>query len=253
MNCTTFESRLQSLLDERLRPQADNDLLMHADGCAECSHMLAGYELLWDGLELAEPPAMSADFTQRVVGLAEPASLPRQVWSAPVRALATVAALILIALAPLTRSLWSPSTKSADEHPVAAASGPLPADSSVKPARPSSSDAAQVPQIEAIHSVASDAASEHLAQSPALPPSTDPAPPGNTSNLEWLIAEIPSRLSEVSVENFDTEKIPGMRPLASSFHVTITLLRRSLLGGKDQNPEKPQAILALPATLPVVS
>lgn len=72
MQCETFEGRLHELLDERERPESDALLREHALVCSGCAEKLASQEALFAGLAKAEIPALSADFTQRVLANRRP-------------------------------------------------------------------------------------------------------------------------------------------------------------------------------------
>jgi hypothetical protein len=65
MHCVRFEMRLNELLDERASPEADPELLDHAQDCSECAELLAGHDLLVNGLERFEP-SLGRDFSVRV-------------------------------------------------------------------------------------------------------------------------------------------------------------------------------------------
>lgn len=74
MQCAEFESRLNDLLDERLRLDADYLLAEHARGCRECRSLAAAYEAVAAGLEQSRPGEPRADLAARV--LAEVAIAP---------------------------------------------------------------------------------------------------------------------------------------------------------------------------------
>src|SRR6516225_6236482 len=65
MHCVRFEMRLNELLDERISPDTDRELLNHAEDCPDCAELLAGHELLLSGREWFEPTIV-ADFSVRV-------------------------------------------------------------------------------------------------------------------------------------------------------------------------------------------
>lgn len=67
MQCAEFESRLNDLLDERLRLDADFLLAEHARGCRECRNLAAAYEAVVSGLEQSRPGEPRADLTARVL------------------------------------------------------------------------------------------------------------------------------------------------------------------------------------------
>jgi hypothetical protein len=96
MHCVRFEMRLNELLDERVSPDSDLELLEHADDCPACAELLAGHELLLAVSEQFEVPCPKADFAVRVA--AQVSSEKRcsaqwnWIWTAP-----AVAAGVLIA------------------------------------------------------------------------------------------------------------------------------------------------------------
>ena len=59
MNCHEFEDRLQTLLDERERPEADLKLRAHAEECGLCRQTLHVQEALFAGLRGWRAPAMT--------------------------------------------------------------------------------------------------------------------------------------------------------------------------------------------------
>jgi hypothetical protein len=50
MQCVEFETRLNDLLDRRVAPSVDTDLVDHAQRCARCSELLAAHEALLEGV-----------------------------------------------------------------------------------------------------------------------------------------------------------------------------------------------------------
>ncbi|HEY2148833.1 MAG TPA: hypothetical protein VGH32_12910 [Pirellulales bacterium] len=77
MHCVRFEMRLNELLDERASPEADRELLDHAQDCSPCAQLLAGHELIFNGLERFEP-SVPLDFSVRVA--AQFADRSRRSW-----------------------------------------------------------------------------------------------------------------------------------------------------------------------------
>lgn len=96
MHCVRFEMRLNELLDERLSPDSDLELMEHARECPQCAELLAGHELLLAATERFDAPYPQADFAVRVA--AQVAAESRRssqrswFWTAP-----AVAAGVLIA------------------------------------------------------------------------------------------------------------------------------------------------------------
>ena len=60
MRCAEFESRLNDLLDRRMRPDADALLGAHARKCESCGELLFAQELLFEGLSAQPRPEPSA-------------------------------------------------------------------------------------------------------------------------------------------------------------------------------------------------
>jgi hypothetical protein len=114
MHCVQFEMRLNELLDERSSPDADFDLAEHARDCSDCADLLAGHELLLDGVQTLESPGAAADFTVRVAAnyavrvAAELADTRRPRWRSWMWSVPAVAAAALVAVG-LWRMLNAPS------------------------------------------------------------------------------------------------------------------------------------------------
>jgi hypothetical protein len=106
MHCVQFEMRLNELLDERSSPDADLDLLEHARDCSDCADLLAGHELLLNGVQTLESPGAGADFAVRVA--AELADSRRPLWRRWMWSVPAVAAAALVAVG-LWRMLNAPS------------------------------------------------------------------------------------------------------------------------------------------------
>jgi hypothetical protein len=111
--------RMNELLDERVSPDSDLELMEHARDCPACAELLAGHELLLAATERFEEPCPQADFAVRVAAqvAAETRRAGRRnwIWTAP-----AVAAGVLIAF-----GLW----RALGGH---GADGRPPADSTVR-------------------------------------------------------------------------------------------------------------------------
>ena len=206
MQCENFETRLNLLLDRRQRPEADNRLLAHAQGCEACRDLLAAQEFLFDGTDLLECPPVSEGFAQRVVaGLASPPQPANRLGGGGGRWLAysaAAAALLLVAAIGVPWLVSSGKFDFARQQPVA----PL------------------------VPSPGSLAVTE---PSPVRP--SELAPP----DYRQMLGQFPEDPRE-ALENVD---IPGgLRPIATSFGVAVGLIRNTLPRVKDETPErKPQA------------
>jgi hypothetical protein len=100
MRCRSAEERIQELLDDRLDPAFDSELIDHAMVCPECRALLEGQGRLFDGVNCLTVPSLPPDFSRRVVGsvVLQPRSAQR---FAPV-----VVSLAIIAMFFLAFALW---------------------------------------------------------------------------------------------------------------------------------------------------
>jgi hypothetical protein len=101
MHCEEFKTRLDSLLDERLKPAGDPRLRAHARRCTGCAEWLQAHTALLTTVEKLPPPAPRADFSIRVLQSfdadqrqAQRQQRKRVTWA--VVGLATAAALLLL-------------------------------------------------------------------------------------------------------------------------------------------------------------
>jgi hypothetical protein len=76
MHCSTFQHRLDALLDDRRDPTADPLLSAHAVHCHHCRQMLAEHVALVAALSRLDQPQPGPEFARRVVAVAAPA-MPR--------------------------------------------------------------------------------------------------------------------------------------------------------------------------------
>ena len=246
MHCEKFEARLMDLLDARQRPESDAALLTHAESCENCRELLAAQEQLFTGLELWEPPAMSADFTARTVALALQSSLTDE-QEEPVVAMlvplkqassghsrsdkrvwwvlsAGMAAALLLAIYPVSQWLNSGVAKVPTEDAQPVAEGP-------------ETPVPTPPSVEIVQS----------------PKSENVSPMGMTP--EQLAAEGEEFIRTIQETPVDqsVERIPGFRPIVSTFGLAIGAARKTLPGPKESTsgnmadpkqpilPNKPQA------------
>jgi hypothetical protein len=117
MQCEEFEDRLNVVLDERKRPEADAELRLHCETCPECRQMAAAYGLLLDGFCALVSRDATTDMAVRVLAEMQPPVLRSRRWSVATATRSTVAlatgalalaAGLLIAIVPLAR--WSSQT-----------------------------------------------------------------------------------------------------------------------------------------------
>jgi hypothetical protein len=117
MQCETFEGRLHELLDGRELPESDASLREHALVCSGCAETLAAQEALFAGLAKAEIPAISADFTQRVLANKRP-ELSHRFFRPFTLGLFVLAAVLLVAVLPtywLLRGAGGPRNDGSDQ------------------------------------------------------------------------------------------------------------------------------------------
>lgn len=228
MHCEKFEARLMDLLDARERPESDAALVSHAESCENCRDLLAAQEQLFAGLELWEPPAMSADFSSRVVAATlqnttaeEPlvATLVRRKSATLWWALsAVVAASLLIVAYPVANWIHGGVAKvPVDAQPKLESAQPVP---------PPNTE----PEM-------------NFVQSPLVPPLplVTPAPEPKLPmemTAERLAAEGEEIFRTIQETPMDesVERIPGFRPIANSFGLAIGAARKTLPGMKEANP-----------------
>ncbi|MCA9186436.1 MAG: hypothetical protein R3E01_04510 [Pirellulaceae bacterium] len=108
MRCVEFERRLHWLLDERLHPENDSELLSHVLVCARCDEMLLAQRRLFSGLE-SIPGTSTVDEHKTALRLERPMppSVPQSTsWSRlSIVFVASAAAVFLMAVGlPLLRS-----------------------------------------------------------------------------------------------------------------------------------------------------
>lgn len=96
MKCEEFEAHLNEILDERRRPEWDEQLRRHGETCRGCRDLASAYGLLFEGLFALPVPEAPSDLTVRVLERmqARPLILPRL---AVVGAVFSTAAAVLVA------------------------------------------------------------------------------------------------------------------------------------------------------------
>ena len=211
MLCSEFDTRTQALLDERKSPEQDPDLLKHAQNCPQCNSQLVLLSKLFDSLDLLEIPELPDNFAQRVldnVNQATPARLsPRSIPTWLVVA-TTVAAVLLLAVLPVT---WF----AAKNRHVVAQPG---SDMKVSDQESGSSALAQ-------STSPSDAVEEGWMVSGA-------------SFLELYPEETRRRHREQVNQIAD-----DLRPITTPFTAAMTAIRRSLTPGRTEAKGQPRASL----------
>jgi hypothetical protein len=67
MQCHEFEQRLNDLLDERLSPERDQILSVHAAQCPDCRQLLVGQQVLLEGLRMGPGVGLRDRFAAEVI------------------------------------------------------------------------------------------------------------------------------------------------------------------------------------------
>ena len=220
MKCDEFDERVHGLLDDRASIHGDQRLLEHAETCSKCRGVLSTYDDLLGGLESGETPALSSDFTQRVVAevcaeqprAVQPARHARR-WYA--LAAVAIAAALLIALFPFLRSRLAPSEPNVRQ---------IVEDEQIEPQTPESTDG------ESSH----DDPPEPAVEEGDGGPDTEP----DAEQLRELVDQWASNVPVDRIVPVDQIR-GGLRPIASSLSVAIDALRSTIPIGRPDNTEEP--------------
>ena len=96
MKCEEFECHLNEILDERRRPEWDEQLRRHGETCRGCRDLAAAYGVLFEGFFAMPVPEAPADLSARVLEQMRPRPLitPRL---AAIGAIFSTAAAVLVA------------------------------------------------------------------------------------------------------------------------------------------------------------
>jgi hypothetical protein len=239
MKCTDFEHRLNQLLDDRLRPESDPQLLAHAEGCFDCREMLAAQESLFLGmaqLKRRSVSDMEAGFGPRVlselnaseaqISLPPPARQPIR-WT-------SVLSVSLAVLMAVSVGMWIVARNNRQN---AIAQPPTEKDPTglalIQPGGAGRTKEVSPPQT-----------------APASQPGELAATPPFFSlqaDLDGAMATITSRWQSSNqwhMESIDVEQYaPGIRPIRESFEVAIDALLKTIPPGKKESrPNQPQAV-----------
>jgi hypothetical protein len=236
MQCEKFESRLQDLLDQRLRPERDPALVDHAESCEGCREMLALQEQMFSGLAMLEVPTLDAAFSQRVMKeyreeilTAELAPLPSKRFAFNWKMLtgALAASLLVGALIVAMRN---------NNVPVPAPVIVQPPPKVVPvPEKPVDAPSVAVTPVETPSKVEVPFETLPTGEIVQLVESADEILDGRTTGR--MIREVTSMQEVPEVE----KQIPGFRPLASGFSSTLGMVRKTLPGGRDGQRRTPKA------------
>ena len=209
MRCQQFESRLNTVLDERRDPALDPQLCAHAHACPLCQRLLETHRQILsayrhrNGIALSHP---TRSWQNRA-----PAAHPRT------RTIAVAALLATVCAVPLLRSNLPPARRS--ERPQTA----LPDSTRSLPAAP------RHPRPHSIHETIADAA-------PATPnPETLDVAWSELRelNLEWLFPDLELPRQQGSEWLSRVRQVGGsLRPLTNSVTSTFSILRRTWPGAQ---------------------
>lgn len=223
MNCHEFEDRLQRLLDERERPEADLKLRGHAEQCDECRQMLHVQEALFAGLRAWRAPATTLSAiatTEAAVGaetnVAERKSSKRiRQW---ISLVAGLAAMILLAFG----IAWS-IQQSGNRQPVADAPKPKPS----RAERLAQRDGPRTTK----RSVAAASPSDQK------PHTLSPGVRQPLGTYSMTVGNFAARLPEAVDQLGEVERYaPGIRPIRISVSLILDALRRAIPGlGSDES------------------
>lgn len=249
MQCEKFEARLQDLLDQRQRPECDAQLLEHADACDNCRETLILQEQMFAGLELWETPTLDDAFAARVV--AQAVAQPRVVAkhdstktgrsSLPWKLVAGALAASLLVGVVTVASRWNnaaPKPHNVAKQTPGNIAPPAPAPEIEPDKTPNIAPSAEQAVATSAGTLPDHLAAQWVENAPEL---LDGRATGR------MIREVTYSLPEVG--NME-DSIPGLRPITSSFSLTIGLVRKTLPGGREQPqredskaapPTKPQA------------
>ena len=233
MTCDEFENLLQEVLDRRETPSADPFLATHARVCTGCQRKVTLYEALFDGLELAETPALGSDFSRQ----ASRAAQVRRKWNWKKTAgiCAAVAASLLVMVAIANRN--QPG-EPADAPNHVAESG-----SQENESRPDRRERERQPAQEKDDDATSLAIGSPGSRVEGQPPAERPVVAN--SHLDELLSGVREDFANVSLAETGaaTARLPGVRPLTSSLTAGFSAIRQTLPGGKNEDgePPKPQA------------
>ena len=219
MKCHEFDQRIHLLLDQRRCLQDDRRLRQHAHRCSRCRRELEAYKVLFQGLDLFEPPETASDFAAQVVRRVHSMRPPKRI-ARPWMALwgAAIAAGLLIALA--ASWIGGPSPSGSNRSPLAT-DRPAPG--------------RQETPGGAIEQLATETGSGFA------PVAAEPI----RRMLDQLAPELPYE-PVVPVE----ELAGGLRPITDSLVVALDVLRNAIPLGKSGQSKESTDTSALPRTIP---
>ena len=203
MLCHNVEQRIQELLDNRLDPSCDFELIDHASTCSVCRELLEAQGKLFEGLSFLAVPGLSADFSRRVVGNVVTQRPTANHRLAPAAAfLAIIATLLLVvALGPRQHKNIEPA-----DDPLALASASL------------------------NHPIDDQARGHSMADF-------------DSREVRMAIQQFVAQLTSGDAARFyQVDQLAGtIGPLASTLNVAFDAIRRSIPGRRDPARSEPQA------------
>jgi len=239
MTCDEFENLLQEVLDRRETPSADPFLSTHARVCTACQRKVTLYEALFDGLELAETPALGSDFSRQASRAAKVRR--RWTWKKTAGVCAAVAASLLVMVAIANRNHPGDPT---DAPNRVAENGSQESESRAdrrEQRRQNQREKANDSGSLAIGSPGSRGNDQARAEGPVV----------TNGQLDELLSGVREDFANVTLAETGaaTARLPGVRPLTSSLTAGFSAIRQTLPGGKNENaePPKPQANRFQPA------
>lgn len=232
MRCREFEERLNDVLDQRLSPERDESLLIHAGECGLCRRMLDGQARLFAGLRRFETPSPSNRFAADVLTragtvTAEVASGKRtganKRWFGFISGLVSLAALLVIAVFIGISGRQDPARPTADKQN----STPAPKDIELAKS-PLPSKRSRTPAVA-------------IVKPPAIePPVREPDYAQYREVINSLTAQLPRAAETIDEVQQST---PAIRPLRASFSMAIGTLQRTIpnRGLKRERPPRPDS------------
>jgi hypothetical protein len=216
MHCHEFEHRLNEVLDQRGRPEADTLLAEHARRCAGCGERLAAQRLVFAGLTQRAVPAPSAALARRAIAQvvhARPHRAPGRTrwWLAASAVLASAAAVLLaVSLVRYVRS-GGPALAARHESDEQPAAGGRPRSRQFGMARPAfrtQRGAASQPDG-AGSSLVAPPQSDWLIEAPRIPAHV-------RSSLDQITVSIPP--APLHLDHME-QLAPGLRPVRASLTI----------------------------------
>jgi hypothetical protein len=102
MQCAEFEDRLNAVLDERRRPEWDDEVRLHVESCPDCRRIARSYDDMLDGFCALTAPAAPHDLAMRVLAQWEGPRPAARRARGTLTALAVAAAVVVVVL-PMVR------------------------------------------------------------------------------------------------------------------------------------------------------